>query len=302
MLDAAVIDGATLALPWYADTRLLFYRSDLFSRARRRADWDDWLARGRARRRRGSARGQHAILLPLAEWEVPVILALQRGATLLRDGDRYGDFASPEFRAAFAFYLELFRRGLAPQTGAAQLANLHQDFAAGAFAALVTGPWNLGEFARRLPAELQARWATAPLPGFGGDAPGVSLAGGASLALVRALAAEGRGVGVDRVPRRARAAGRVPPALGRPAGAPLGLGRPGARRRRASQAFRAQLEHVRATPKIPEWERIASRIAHHAEAAVREERDLDATLAALDRDADRVLEKRRWLLAREGAD
>ena len=59
---------------------------------------------------------------------------------------------------------------------------------------------------------------------------------------------------------------------------------------------------MRAAPKIPEWERIASRIAYHAEAAVREGRDLDATLAALDRDADQVLEKRRWLLARKEAE
>jgi multiple sugar transport system substrate-binding protein len=63
-------------------------------------------------------------------------------------------------------------------------------------------------------------------------------------------------------------------------------------------AFRAQLAHAVATPRVPEWERIASRIAWHAETAVRQRRPLDEVLAALDRDADQALEKRRWLLAR----
>jgi multiple sugar transport system substrate-binding protein len=44
-------------------------------------------------------------------------------------------------------------------------------------------------------------------------------------------------------------------------------------------AFLAQLEHLRRAPKIPEWERIAS----------------------LDRETDRLLEKRRWLLARSAS-
>jgi multiple sugar transport system substrate-binding protein len=295
VLDAAVLDGVTHALPWYADTRLLFQRSDLFPAEPARS-WDEWLARAeRVQARLGA--GQHALLLPLGEWEVPVILALQRGAVLLRDGERYGNFRGPEFRAAFAFYLDLFRRGLAAKTGAAQLANLHQDFAAGAFAALVTGPWNLGEFERRLPAALQPHWATAPLPGFGGETPGVSLAGGASLALVRKsprkeaawawiafLSEPAQQAAFHRLSGDlpARRSAWQDPALSGPRVA----------------AFRAQLAHVRATPKIPEWERIASRIAWHAETAVRERRDLDATLAALDRDADQVLEKRRWLLAR----
>ena len=54
---------------------------------------------------------------------------------------------------------------------------------------------------------------------------------------------------------------------------------------------------MRPTPKIPEWERIASAIARYGEAAIRGEMDIDGALEALDRDVDRVLEKRRWLLA-----
>ncbi len=295
VLDAAVIDGATLAVPWYADTRLLFYRSDWFARDLP-STWPAWITEAtRVQARLGP--GQHALLLPLGEWEVPVILALQHGAELLRDGDTRANFQSPEFRAAFAFYLSLFERGLAPQTGVAQLANLHQDFAAGAFGALVTGPWNLREFAARLPAAMTESWATAPLPAFEGAGPGVSLAGGASLALVaKSQHKEAAWAWIAFLAEPAqqaafhRLSGDLParrsafddPALAGPRVA----------------AFRTQLAHARATPKLPEWERIASRIAWHAEAAVREGRELDAVLAALSADADQVLEKRRSLLAR----
>ncbi len=70
---------------------------------------------------------------------------------------------------------------------------------------------------------------------------------------------------------------------------------------RYAQAFRRQLQHVRATPAIPEWERIASKLAYHAERAIRRQVSVDEALAALDRDVDRILEKRRWLLSREGS-
>jgi multiple sugar transport system substrate-binding protein len=53
------------------------------------------------------------------------------------------------------------------------------------------------------------------------------------------------------------------------------------------------------TPKVPEWERIATRIAQAGEQVARGVRSLDAALAGLDADVDRMLEKRRWMLDRE---
>ena len=63
-------------------------------------------------------------------------------------------------------------------------------------------------------------------------------------------------------------------------------------------SFLTQLEQVAPTPKVPEWEQIATRVAECAEQVMRGGRDLDAALAALDADVDRMLEKRRWMLDR----
>jgi multiple sugar transport system substrate-binding protein len=297
ILDTNVVDGRAVGVPWYADTRLLFYRDDLAAAAGVRAPpatWTDWVdALERIAARAGP--GQSAILLPLREWQVPVILALQRGAGLLRDDDTRGDFESPPARAAFAFYVDFFRRGLARRDAGTQLTNVYQDFAAGLFAFYVTGPWNLGEFARRLPPDVVARWRTAPMPSPEAGVPGLSLAGGASLvvargsphgdlahALVRFL------VDVAAQCRLHELAGDLP--TRRTPWIRCGIARDA-----HAAAFWTQLESVRATPKIPEWERIATRVSDQLELAVRGDVPLDAALAALDRDVDRILEKRRSL-------
>jgi len=293
ILDTNVIDGATWGVPWYVDTRLLFYRTDALPEPPR--TWEAWRdAMVRIKEHAGPE--GYAILLPLREWQAPVILALQQGAALLRDGDRWGNFRSPQFRTAFDFYLDLFRRGLAPRAGETSVANVYQDFARGWFALYLTGPWNLGEFARRLPADVA--WSTAALPAPGPEYPGVSLAGGASLALARhasrtadawalveylsepAQQAEFHRLTGD-LPAR-RSAWRTEALTSDP----------------RTRAFWLQLQYTRSTPKIPEWERIASKITQYGEAAIRDDMTVDEALERLDHDVDAVLEKRRWLIGR----
>jgi multiple sugar transport system substrate-binding protein len=302
ILDTNVIDGATYGVPWYVDTRLLFYRTDVLQQAgyeRPPATWESWLdAMTRIKQRAGA--GGYAILLPMTEWQTPVILALELGADLLRDHDQYGNFRSPPFRRAFEFYIDMFKRGLAPRAGEVQIANLYQDFANAYFALYITGPWNIGEFSRRLPAAVSDKWATAPMPSHDGEHPGISVAGGASLAIFRGS-------------RRKQAAWKWIEYLSEPAQQiefhRLTGDLPSRRaawfeaalaRDRYAQAFWEQLQRVRSTPKIPEWERIASKIGQYAEAAVRGSMTAEEALAALDDDVDRLLEKRRWLLRRSG--
>src|SRR5262249_19192742 len=147
--------------------------------------WDAWREAMRAVTRKAGAR--YGVLLPTDEWAQITILALQKGSAIFRDGGRYGDFHDPRFRDAFTFYVALFKEGLAPGQNNAQIGNLYQQFAEGFFATYVTGPWNLGEFRRRLPAGAIASWATAPLPAPDAASayPGVSLAGGSSVVLFR---------------------------------------------------------------------------------------------------------------------
>jgi multiple sugar transport system substrate-binding protein len=65
-----------------------------------------------------------------------------------------------------------------------------------------------------------------------------------------------------------------------------------------ARAFLEQLRRVQPTPKVPEWEQIATRVAQAAEQVARGRRSADDALKALDRDVNAMLEKRRWMLAR----
>ena len=91
-------------LPWYVDTRLLFYRSDLL-RARRPSAAAAELGRVAARdaRVRSSAAARSGALLPLNEPDPLLALALQQGAAAARRRHARRLLAAP-FRRALDFY------------------------------------------------------------------------------------------------------------------------------------------------------------------------------------------------------
>jgi len=244
----------------------------------------------------------YAMLLPTNEWEQLTILGLQRGSTLLDDGGTRGAFGAPAFAGAAEWYASLFHDRLAPVVSYTQLGNPYQEFDRGYFAMWMTGPWNLGEFRRRLPAERQDIWATCPLPApDGADWPGVSLAGGSSLAIFRASRQKNAAwmlaeyLSEPEVQKRFyELSGDLPARREAWDSEPL-AGDAKAR------AFRIQLSRVEPLPRVPEWEQIAQKLPEDLEGAIRGRQPVAAALKALDGDVDRILEKRRWILARAEA-
>ena len=293
------IGGGTrlLGLPWYVDTRLIFYRSDLLraaGHARPPTTWAEWREAMQAIQQRGGAR-QFGALLPLNEPDPLFALALQQGA-LLKDDDTRGAFSQPPFRRALAFYAGLFRDGLAPSMSSAQISNVWDEFARGLFTFYVTGPWNIGEFRRRLPPERQNDWAAAPLPGP--DGPGVSTAGGSSLVMFKGSKRQDAAWQLiaflsepETMQRFHALTGDLPPRRSAWHVPTLANDAP-------SQAFAQQLERVRAAPKIPEWDRIFWEMQQTAERVVQRTQSAEAACAQLDAWVDAVLEKRRWLRSR----
>jgi multiple sugar transport system substrate-binding protein len=298
--DTNVVAGALYGIPWYVDTRVLFYRSDILAAAgfpRGPRTWNEW--RTAMQRIRDGRKAHYAILLPTNEWEPTVMLALSNHSTLLDPAGTHGEFRQPPFAQAFSFYVDTFRQGYASAASNTQVANLYQQFAQGDFAMYITGPWNVGEFKNRLPAGMQDKWATCPLPARdANEQTGVSMAGGSSLVIFessRHKAAARKLIAflsrpdqqvrffqlTGDLPAR-RSAWQVPALTNEP----------------HFPAFREQLEHVMPLPKVPEWEQIASSIFDRGEAAARGAQPVPNALAALDARADELLEKRRWMLSR----
>ena len=178
------VDGTLVGLPWYVDTRLLFYRSDLFARAGVHTMPDTWAGFTRALDALQRAGTPHPLLLPVSEFEPLLAFALQQDEPLLREGGALRQlpqrWLSPRAGLLHGALRDAARRRTI--TGG-DIANLWQEFGRGTFAAYISGPWNIGELDRRLPAALRDSWATAALPGPNG--PGASTAGGSSLVMFR---------------------------------------------------------------------------------------------------------------------
>lgn len=296
VVDTNRIGGTAWAVPWYVDTRLQFYRKDMFARAGYAAPplkWSEW-KRALHRVKALAGPGNYAVLLPLNEFEQLLTIALSSGARLLRDDGARGAFAEPEFKAALAFYKSLFDEELAPIASATQISNIWTEFAKGYFSIFTSGPWTIGDMKSRLAPDMQDKWATAPNPGpagMGSAAPGgSSLVVFASQAdpaaawdIVARLLSPAAQIELHRLtgnlPAR-RSAWRAAGLASDPIVAP----------------FAAQLERATALPKVPEWERIVTEMQVVAERMVRGQYSIEAAAREIDRRADRLLEKRRWML------
>jgi multiple sugar transport system substrate-binding protein len=296
-----VIDGRVYGTPWYVDTRILFYRTDLLAAAGHDEppkSWDQWMRVMRDVQRQ-QPKGRHAALLPVNEFEQPVILGFQTGADMLKDGGRYGNFSGPKFERAFDFYVNIFREGLAPKVANTRISNVWQEFERGTFAMYVTGPWNVNEFRRRMSPEMDGKWTTAPLPGPDGEWPGASSAGGCSLVVFRqSRRQEAAWEFIEFLSRREQQAELCLCTSNLPAREDA-WAEAGLLKDREYEAFHEQLKNVRPAPPVPEWEQIVTgELVKTAEAVIIGGADAGRALEKLDRNVNAILEKRRWMLAR----
>lgn len=290
------LDRTLFGIPWYVDTRLLYYRRDLLRQAgfneppQTWQQWSDML--GAIKNLVGPDR--YSVLLPVNEFEPLLVLGLQMPSELLRDGGRWGNFRSDDFRRVLAFYESMFAREWAPRMTNTQISNVWDEFGRGLFSFYISGPWNIAEFKKRLPASLQNEWMTAPMPGP--DGPGFSSAGGSSLVLFKSSQAKPEAwllaeylsrpdvqqqfydLTGDMPPRRS--SWQMPTLVESP----------------YARAFLAQLDRVRSPPKVPEWERIATEMRLTGERVVHRVRTIDEAVVELDRKTDEILAKRRWML------
>ena len=291
-----VVDGQLVGIPWYVDTRLLFYRKDLLRDAgydHPPRDWAEWEQMNAALKQRMGP-DRYPVLMPLNEFEPQLSLALQQDDPLLRENDTRGNFRSPGFRRALGFYANMYAQGWAPKMSETQISNVWDEFFRGFTVFYLSGPWNIREFNKRQPPSLQGEWGTAPLPGPHG--PGAGIAGGTSLVIFKSS-------------RHKQAAWKLVEFLSRPAMQQrlhAIIGDLPSRRSawRSSQladdplaaAFGDQLERVKPTPQVLEWERIAQEMRLVTEQVVRGGLVQDAAVERLDARVDDILAKRRWIV------
>ncbi len=294
-LAAVTIAGRARAVPWTADSWVQFYRRDLLAEVGHAApplDWSEWTRMAQAIVRRHPDR---FATLHLLDWPEPLFAyATQTGEPLLRDHFTRGNFRSPGFRAALAFYKQGFDLKLSPRVTGAEAGDTYIGLRRGWFAILPSDAVFLGDVRRPEHAIAAGSWGAAATPGPRG--PGAAMARGTCLAVNRAardpaaawrLVAFLTGADLQRrmfgitgdLPTRSRAWAMLPPDP-------------------ATELFATQIAAGVAPPAVPEWERITGEVQHVAEAMVRGNLGVDAAAAEMDARVDRILAKRRSLLDR----
>ena len=292
--DTNVVDGTLYGIPWYVDTRVLFYRTDMIpTPPRTYGEWLSIMARLKAESKNPDF---YPLVMPTNEWPQPVVMALHRGARLI-DERGHALFDEPAFIEGFSFYVDLFRKGYAPTVSNTQVANLYQQFGEGQFGMFISGPWDVGNLRTRLTKEQQQTWSTAPLPAPEGTPyPGVSLSGGSSLVITKRSTKQDAAKKLIAFLSRPEIQAKFFELSGDLPARRSAWNAPGLVDDREIAAFRAQLDRTVALPRVPEAENIVNAVAEHGQLAVRGQYDARGAALALDEKVERMLEKRRWVL------
>lgn len=178
---STVADGVEYGVPWYVETRVLYYRSDLAKAAGVEAptSWEELTAFAQAMQANGSTYG---LQLPMgdAEDSTQVILPFysQAGGSVLNEAGDAFDLDNQAMIDALDYYASFFTEGLSPLSGYGDSQN--SAFVDGSDPAFISGPWMVNVLA-----DLQGEdWveqnvATVPVPA--GSANNDSYIGGAHL-------------------------------------------------------------------------------------------------------------------------
>jgi multiple sugar transport system substrate-binding protein len=288
-----VLGGSVYGVPWYVETRCLYYRTDLLSQIgfdHAPATWDELheAVRRLARDENRDGNIDHfGMTLQVTQWEHILFFTWGADGDILESDLETPTVTSPETREAWKYYVRFFREGLAP-VESGLLINLFNAFETGYYAMFISGPWMMTQVTQHCPA-IAGKWEVAMMPKYRTQD---SWAGGSNLVIFRKS-------------KRKEAAWRFIEYLSRPdiqlqwyrilSDLPsvkaawedsLLSNDPKIR------VFYQQLQYTRPAPQVPEWEQIASRINRWLEVAVYGRTSVDEALQGLSEDISRIMRKR----------
>ena len=177
-----VVDGTTYGVPWYVETRLLYYRTDIAEQAGVTAAPTNWaeLKDTATKLQAGGAEWGMALGTKNAQEYLPYVWS--NGGDVMADDGTF-TLDAPEAVEALTYYDSFFEEGLAPKS-VPEGFDITPAFVSGSHPMFVDGPWQLGLIADAGGADIEGKWAIAPLPGKD-SAPGTSFVGGSNFVVFK---------------------------------------------------------------------------------------------------------------------
>ena len=258
--DSNFHQGEWYGLPWYVDTRVMYYRTDLAAKAGYKkfpSDWESFYKFSKAMK--ASKDGGYAFSLPTNDWQIFLMFYWQNGGELLKDSP----LTAGKFEGTIDYLKRFFDEDLAPLEGGNDT-DLLTAFESGYYPAFISGPWMISQLETSKPL-LNGRWATAPLPAGERRA---SFMGGCNLVMFKSSPSKALAwkfmeflAGPEMQAKWYALSGDLP------ASRKAWLA-PALAQNPQLSAFRLELDTAKAPPQVAEWENIAGNINDAVEEAV----------------------------------
>lgn len=286
--SSTVVGNTSYGVPWYVETRVLFYRSDLAQKAgwdQAPQTWEELAQFATDLEEKGGA--EYGINLQPGQtgsWQTVLPFAWSNGAAVTtEDGTEY-TLDTPEMTEALEYYKTFFDQGLSP-TRVLDPGELETGFAEGQFGAFVSGPWHtaLVEDAGLDP----EKYAIAPLPGKE-SAPGTSFVGGGNLAVFKDSDNRESAWKLVQWLTEAETQQAFYDAVGSLPAVTEAWETGELSEDEQLQVFGEQLASTEAPPAVPTWEQIAAVIDAEVEKAVKGAVPVEEAVATMQSEAARI--------------
>ena len=178
-LSTTEFDDRAAGVPWYVDTRVLYYRTDLAQQAgwtQPPTDWDELQQLAADMQEKAGA--DFGIRLPGGNdsFQGAMWMPWSAGAELV-DGDAW-TLDTPEMAEGLAYYQSFFDKGLADADADVSAGATEAEFVSGTTPMVVEGPFLRGQLELVGGEDFASKYATAVLPA---NEESVSFSGGANL-------------------------------------------------------------------------------------------------------------------------
>lgn len=161
------VEGTAYGVPWYVDTRVVYYRSDLAEKAgitKAPETWDDFKALAAGLQDKAGAK--FGVQLPTGgadSYQATLPFQWSNGAKLMNDDGTKWTLDTPEAAEALKYYSSFFADGIASKavsTGTTAEAS----FVDGSAPMMISGPWHVGLLNKAGGEGFADKYKVAPMP------------------------------------------------------------------------------------------------------------------------------------------
>lgn len=142
-VEGITVGDTAYGVPWYVETRLVYYRKDIAEAAgitEPPTDWDGLLEMAKALQNQPEGKWGIALLPGGAgSWQTVLPLCWSNGGDVVSESGEEFTFESPQNEEALAYYQSYFTDGIADPAPAE--GTTEQDFVSGAVPMFISGPW-----------------------------------------------------------------------------------------------------------------------------------------------------------------